>query len=70
MTEAPAFRYIARKRRPKEDRRFITGNGHYVADIALPGMKHVALVTSPHPARASFRSPRARRSPCRARSRC
>ena len=45
-----AFRYIARKRRPKEDRRFITGGGHYAADITLPGMKHVALVASPHPA--------------------
>jgi len=49
VSAAPQFRYIARKRRPKEDRRFITGAGHFVADIALPGMRHVALVTSPHP---------------------
>lgn len=42
------FRYIGRKRRTKEDPRFVTGRGRYVADIALPGMKHVALVTSPH----------------------
>ncbi|MBI3513484.1 MAG: hypothetical protein HY060_05380 [Proteobacteria bacterium] len=49
MTTAPAFRYIARKRRPKEDRRFVAGAGRFVADISLPGMKHVALVTSPHP---------------------
>ena len=42
------FRYIGKKRRTKEDPRFVTGRGCYVADIALPGMKHVALVTSPH----------------------
>ncbi len=42
------YRYIGSKRRTKEDPRFVTGRGHYVADIALPGMKHVALVTSPH----------------------
>jgi len=46
---ATEFRYISRKRRPKEDRRFITGAGRYIADIVQPGMKHVALVTSPHP---------------------
>ena len=43
-----AFRYIGKKRRTKEDPRFVTGRGRFVADIALPGMKHVALVTSPH----------------------
>ncbi|MSP97767.1 MAG: xanthine dehydrogenase family protein molybdopterin-binding subunit [Betaproteobacteria bacterium] len=42
------YRYIGRKRRTKEDPRFVTGRGRFVADIALPGMKHVALVTSPH----------------------
>ena len=48
MTEA--FKYIGRKRRTKEDPRFVSGRGRYVADIALPGMKHVALVASPHAA--------------------
>ena len=48
--DSPRFRYVSRKRRTKEDRRFIAGEGRFVADIALPGMKHVALVTSPHPA--------------------
>ena len=43
------FRYIARKRRTKEDRRFIVGAGRYAADIALPGTLHVALVASPYP---------------------
>jgi len=46
MTEA--FKYIGRKRRTKEDPRFVSGRGRYVADVALPGMKHVALVASPH----------------------
>src|SRR3989304_4450377 len=48
-TDTPGFRYIGTKRRTKEDPRFVTGRGRYAADIALPGMKHVALVASPHP---------------------
>ncbi len=44
------FRYIGRKRRPREDRRFVAGAGRFVADLALPGMLHVALVASPYPA--------------------
>jgi 2-furoyl-CoA dehydrogenase large subunit len=43
-----SFRYIGTKRRTKEDPRFVVGGGRYVADVALPGMKHIALVTSPH----------------------
>ncbi|MDH4192187.1 MAG: xanthine dehydrogenase family protein molybdopterin-binding subunit [Betaproteobacteria bacterium] len=43
-----SFRYIGRKRRTKEDPRFVTGRGRFVADLALPGTKHVALLTSPH----------------------
>jgi 2-furoyl-CoA dehydrogenase large subunit len=46
---AQAFRYIGKKRRTKEAPRFVTGRGRYVADIALPGMKHVAIVSSPYP---------------------
>ena len=42
------FRYIGKKRRAKEDPRFVSGRGRYVADVALPGMKHVALVASAH----------------------
>ena len=42
------FRYIGKKRRTKEDPRFVSGRGRFVADVALPGMKHVALVASPH----------------------
>src|SRR3982751_2635479 len=43
------FRYIGKHRRTKEDPRFVTGRGRYVADIALAGMKHVAIVASPYP---------------------
>jgi len=46
--EKSPFRYIGAKRRAKEHPRFVLGRGRYVADIALPGMKHVALVASPH----------------------
>ncbi|MGH7036365.1 MAG: xanthine dehydrogenase family protein molybdopterin-binding subunit, partial [Stellaceae bacterium] len=45
----PQFRYITKKRRATEDRRFIAGSGRFVADVALPGMLHVALVASPYP---------------------
>lgn len=42
-------RYVSRPGRIREDRRFVTGRGRYVADITPPGTLHVALVTSPHP---------------------
>jgi 2-furoyl-CoA dehydrogenase large subunit len=32
----------------REDRRFVTGRGSYIAGITPPGTLHVALVTSPH----------------------
>jgi carbon-monoxide dehydrogenase large subunit len=32
----------------KEDARFIRGRGHYVDDIVLPGMLHMAILRSPH----------------------
>jgi 2-furoyl-CoA dehydrogenase large subunit len=43
------FKYIGTRRRAKESPRFVTGQGRFVADIHLPGMKHVAIVASPHP---------------------
>ena len=46
---APNYHYVSRKRRTKEDRRFVAGKGRFVADIRVPGMKHVAVVASPHP---------------------
>ena len=42
-----SFRYVGKKRRTKEDPRFVTGRGRYVADVQLPDMKHVAIVASP-----------------------
>ena len=50
MSAPAAFRYLSTKRRVREDRRFVVGQGRYVADVALPGMLHVALVASPYPA--------------------
>ena len=34
--------------RRREDARLVTGRGRYVADVALPGMVHVAVYRSPH----------------------
>jgi 2-furoyl-CoA dehydrogenase large subunit len=42
------FRVIGKKNPPMEDYRFVLGKGKYVADIKLDGMKHIALVSSPH----------------------
>jgi 2-furoyl-CoA dehydrogenase large subunit len=44
-----AFRFVSTNRRVREDRRFVVGRGHYVADIALEGMLHVAILTSQYP---------------------
>jgi len=57
-----SFRYIGTKRRAKEHPRFVSGRGRFVADIVLPGMKHVALVASPHAAARIVRSTPRRRS--------
>lgn len=51
MTASPKqFRYVSSDRRVREDRRFVVGKGRFAADVALPGLCHVALVTCPHPA--------------------
>src|SRR4029077_9894070 len=34
--------------RRKEDRRFITGRGHYTDDVSRPGQAHAFFVRSPH----------------------
>ena len=41
--------YVAQKRRVREDKRFVTGAGNFVQDIALPGTKHAAVLPSPYP---------------------
>jgi len=43
-------RFVGTDRRVREDRRFVAGKGNFVADIDLPGMRHVALVACPHAA--------------------
>lgn len=41
-------RYLSKTAPIREDRRFVTGRGRYVADITPRGTLHVGLVTSPH----------------------
>jgi aerobic carbon-monoxide dehydrogenase large subunit len=41
-------RLFGAKVRRREDARLVTGRGRYVADVALPGMLHVAVLRSPH----------------------
>jgi 2-furoyl-CoA dehydrogenase large subunit len=50
MNAPSHHRYVASDRRVREDRRFVAGKGHFVADIDLPNTKHVAIVTCPHAA--------------------
>jgi 3-oxo-Delta1-steroid hydratase/dehydrogenase large subunit len=50
MSAQEKFRFVSSDRRVREDRRFVAGKGNYVADIDIPGMRHVALVTCPHAA--------------------
>src|SRR6202047_4804882 len=45
-----SFRFVSTNRRVREDRRFVAGHGHFVADVALEGMLHVAVLPSQHPA--------------------
>ncbi|WP_024507369.1 xanthine dehydrogenase family protein molybdopterin-binding subunit [Bradyrhizobium sp. ARR65] len=50
MNPAAPLKFVSSNRRVREDRRFVAGQGRYVADIALEGLLHVAVVPSPHPA--------------------
>ena len=45
-----AFRFVSTNRRVREDRRFVAGQGYFVADVALEGLLHVAILPSQHPA--------------------
>src|SRR5229473_4786365 len=40
--------YVGQSLRRREDIKFVTGNGHYVDDIKLPGMLYLAILRSPH----------------------
>ena len=33
-----SFRFVSTNRRVREDRRFVAGHGHFVADVALEGI--------------------------------
>jgi aerobic carbon-monoxide dehydrogenase large subunit len=43
-----AERVFGAKVRRREDGRLVTGRGRYVADVAVPGLLHVAVHRSPH----------------------
>ena len=43
-----AERLFGARVRRREDARLVTGRGRYVADVALPGLLHVAVHRSPH----------------------
>ena len=43
-------RFVSANRRVREDRRFVTGRGRYVADVVLANALHVALVPAQYPA--------------------
>lgn len=47
MTDRTASGFIGRSVARREDRRLLTGQGMYVADIQLPNMVHAAFVRSP-----------------------
>ena len=50
MTMAPpaAFKYVSKKRRVREDRRFVAGKATFVGDVTPPGTLHAAVLTSPY----------------------
>ena len=47
MREAIAGRYVGTRVNRVEDPRLLTGHGHYVDDVDVPGMVHAAFVRSP-----------------------
>ena len=46
MGETASFKYVSRKRRVREDRRFVSGQATYVSDVTPPGTRHAAVLTS------------------------
>jgi 2-furoyl-CoA dehydrogenase large subunit len=42
------FKYVSRKRRVREDRRFVSGQATFVSDVTPPGTLHAAVLTSPY----------------------
>ena len=49
MTAAPPTRKLVSSRfPPKENLRFVAGHGRFIGDLELPGMLHLAVLSSPH----------------------
>jgi len=48
VAEHTGHRWVSRAAPLREDPRFVTGRGRYVADITPAGTLHIGLVTSPH----------------------
>ena len=48
MGETAAFKYVSRKRRVREDRRFVSGQATFVGDVTPAGTLHAAVLTSPY----------------------
>ena len=46
------YNFVSKNRRPIEDKRFVTGQGNFVADIDRPGMLHVAILACHEPSAA------------------
>src|SRR4051812_48304016 len=50
MRHPSALKFVSSNRRVREDRRFVTGQGRFVADVPLDGLLHVAVLSSQYPA--------------------
>jgi 3-oxo-Delta1-steroid hydratase/dehydrogenase large subunit len=48
MAAPKSFRYVSKKRRVREDRRFVSGQATFVSDVTPPGALHAAVLTSPY----------------------
>jgi len=47
VKDKPGAPFVGRPLRRREDQRLLTGQGLYIADLALPGMLHAVFVRSP-----------------------
>src|SRR5689334_9420697 len=50
VSDPSPLKFVSSHRRVREDRRFVAGQGRYVADVALEALLHVAVLPSQHPA--------------------
>jgi 2-furoyl-CoA dehydrogenase large subunit len=48
MGETTPFKYVSRKRRVREDRRFVAGQAIYASDVTPTGTLHAAVLTAPY----------------------